>query len=93
MSCYNPGMNLKLTEEQREAVAQFSGPVPIEDERTHRVYFLVDEATLATLRRAADREAIRQGIADMEAGHVITLDELDARIDAAIRHARPSHDL
>ena len=39
----------------------------------------------AALRLDADREAIRQGIADMEAGRVVTLEVLDARIRAAIR--------
>ena len=57
----------------------------VEDDQTQKAYFLVDEVTLETLRHDADREAIRQGIADMEAGRVITLDELDARIQDRIR--------
>jgi predicted transcriptional regulator len=31
-----------------------------------------------------DRAAIREGIADMEAGRVLTLEELDARIRAKL---------
>lgn len=78
-------MTPKLTHEQREALKQGGGPVPVEDDQTHEVYFLVDKVTLDTLRQDADREAIRQGIADMEAGRVVTLEELDARIQAKIR--------
>jgi predicted transcriptional regulator len=37
------------------------------------------------LRQDADRQAIREGIADMEAGRVVTLEELDARIQARLR--------
>ena len=47
--------------------------------------FLVDKGTLETLQQDADRQAIRQGIADMEAGRVVTLEELDARIQARLR--------
>lgn len=78
-------MTPKLTNEQREALKTSGTPVPVEDDETHEVYFLVDKVTLDTLRQDADREAIRQGIADMEAGRVVTLDELDARIQARIR--------
>ncbi|MGC3966125.1 MAG: hypothetical protein QM775_01765 [Pirellulales bacterium] len=74
-------MTLKLTAEQREALKQVGGPIPVEDEQTHEVYFLVNRNTLDS----ADRAAIRQGIADMEAGRVLTLDELDVRIRARIQ--------
>jgi len=75
-------MLLKLTPEQREALHRSGGPVSAEDEETHRVYFLIDESTFHALRRQEDLNAIREGIADMEAGRVVTLDELDARIHA-----------
>ena len=78
-------MTLKLTNEQRDALKRHPCPVPVEDEQTHEVYFLVDKATLETLRQDADRQAIREGIADMEAGRVVTLEELDARIQARLR--------
>lgn len=78
----------KLTSEQREALQQGGGPVPVEDDQTHQVYFLVDQSTLEQWRQNGDREAIRRGIADLEAGRVLTLDELDARIQAKIRAAK-----
>lgn len=39
----------------------------------------------AALRQDTDREAIRQGIADMEAGRVVTPEGLDASIQAKMR--------
>jgi predicted transcriptional regulator len=36
-------------------------------------------------RNSADRDAIFRGIADMKAGRVLSLKELDARIQAKIR--------
>ena len=78
-------MTLKLTDEQRDAIKRDRCPVPVEDEETHEVYFLVDKGTLEDLRQDADRQAIRQGITDMEAGRVVTLEELDARIQAKLR--------
>jgi len=77
-------MTLKLTNEQREALKGCQGVVPIEDEQTHEVYFLVDKVTLATLRSDADRRAIQQGIAEMESGRVVAIDELDARIQSRL---------
>jgi predicted transcriptional regulator len=75
-------MNVKLTAEQRIALDNHVGPLPIEDEQTQRMFFLLDQATLNKLEREANRAAIRDGIADMEAGRVRTLEELDARIHA-----------
>lgn len=77
-------MTPKLTSEQREALKQGAGPVPVEDEQTHEVYYLVDKLTL----ESADRDAIRKGVADMEAGRLLTLDELDARIQSRIRRSK-----
>jgi predicted transcriptional regulator len=74
----------KLTPEQCEALDRSDGPLAIEDERTHRVYCVVDEPTLAKLQRQADVAAIREGIADMEAGRIVTLEELDARVRARL---------
>lgn len=69
-----------LTTEQREALAQSAGPVRIEDDQGHRVYFLVEESTFINLQQREDLAAIREGIADMQAGRIVTMDELDARI-------------
>ncbi len=77
-------MALKLTDEQREALDQSDGPVPVEDEVTQRVYFLVDSATLETLRKQEDLAAIREGLVDIEAGRVMTLNELDNRLRARL---------
>lgn len=73
-------MTPKLTREQCEALDHSNGPLAVEDERTHRVYYVVDEPTFATLQQQEELVAIREGIADMEAGRVLTLGELDARI-------------
>jgi predicted transcriptional regulator len=45
---------------------------------------LVDKVTL----ESADRDAIRRGIADMEAGRSLSLEEPDARIQADIRASK-----
>ncbi len=73
-------MSPKLTPEQREALDHSDGPVPVEDEKTHRVYFLVDQLTFTNLQQQEDVAAIREGIADMEAGRVAPLNEVMARI-------------
>jgi predicted transcriptional regulator len=73
-------MTPKLTPEQREALEHSDGPVAVEDDETHRVYVLVDEPTCARLKQQGDLAAIREGIADMEAGRVAPLDEVMARI-------------
>ena len=80
-------MIARMTPELREAIRQTPGPVPVRDDDTSTVYYLVDEATLAHAEQQADLAAIRKGIADMEAGRVITLDELDQRVRAAIAQA------
>jgi predicted transcriptional regulator len=73
-------MTPKLTPEQCEAIDRADGPVPVEDDRTHRLYYLVDAETLQAMEQQRNLAAIRAGIADMEAGRVLSLDELDARI-------------
>jgi predicted transcriptional regulator len=82
-------MTPKLTSEQREALVRGNGPVLVEDEQTNRQYYLVDAATFQGLQQQEDLAAIRDGIADMEAGRVVTLDELDARIRARLAAANP----
>jgi predicted transcriptional regulator len=73
-------MTPKLSAEQIEALDHSDGPLPVEDERTHRRYFLVDETTFKMLQQQEDLAAIRAGIADLEAGRVAPLDEVMARI-------------
>ena len=81
-------MRLTLTAEQREALIQSDGPVLIEDDQTHRRYYLVDEPTFTNLQQQEDLAAIREGIADMEAGRMISLEELDLRIRSRLGAAR-----
>lgn len=73
-------MTPKLTSEQREALSHSDGPVSVEDEKTNRVYVLVDEPTFTSLQQQSDLAAIREGIADMVAGRVAPLDEVMTRI-------------
>lgn len=63
---------VKLTDEQIAAIQQSPNGVSCEDATTHRVYFLVDEQihrrAMQALKQQQDLEAIRKGIAQMEAG-------------------------
>jgi hypothetical protein len=63
---------VKLTDEQIAAVQQSPNGVSCEDTTTHRVYFLVDEQVhrraMQALKQQQDLEAIRKGVAEMEAG-------------------------
>ena len=77
-------MTPKVSPEQREALDHGNGPVLVEDDQTRRQYYLVDAATFRSLQLQEDLAAIREGIADMEAGRVVALDELDARIRARL---------
>lgn len=78
-------MTPKLTEDQRRALRERpEGPVPVEDEQTHRMYVIVDkqvhQQAMQALREQEDIAAIQAGIDDMEAGRVVPLEEVDARI-------------
>lgn len=70
----------KLTAEQREALRQGEGPVAVQDEQTQELYFIVDKSTLEVLRAEQDMAAIREGLADVEAGRVTPLGDSIARI-------------
>ena len=77
-------MTPKLTPEQREAIDRTGGPVLVEDEQTKEAYFLVDASTMTAWQKHQDLEAIREGVADVEAGRVAPLDEALARIRAKL---------
>ncbi|MBL9084984.1 MAG: hypothetical protein JNK76_24485 [Planctomycetales bacterium] len=77
-------MTPKLTPEQRYALDHSDGPVPVEDEKTNRVYFLVDESRFASMQQQEDLAAIREGIADAAAGRVSSLDDAMARVRESI---------
>jgi predicted transcriptional regulator len=78
-------MTPKLTAEQRAALIERGSPLAIEDEETHRVYFLVDPAMLESMREESDMAAIRQGIADAEAGRTMSLDDAMHRVEASLK--------
>jgi len=73
-------MTPKLTAEQREAILNAAGPVLVEDEQAHQFYYLVDRATLDTLRQQEDIAAIQEGLDDFAAGRVSPADEVIERI-------------
>jgi hypothetical protein len=73
-------MTLKLTPEERQALSHSNGSVPIEDEETHHVYYLVDGPHRTDIEQQKDLAAIREGIADVQAGYVAPLDDVIARI-------------
>jgi hypothetical protein len=77
-------MTPKLTAEQREALNRREGhsPVPVEDDQTNELYFIVDWKTVESLRQQEDLEAIREGLEDVAAGRVTPLDEAFERIRA-----------
>lgn len=70
---------VKLTEEQRVALQQNPDGISCEDTTTRRVYFLVEEQihrrAMQALKQQQDLEAIRRGVAQMEAGGGTSLQE------------------
>lgn len=79
---------VKLTEEQRAALQQQPEGVACEDAVTQRLYFLVDaelhQRAMDALRQVQDLTAIQQGISDMEAGRMMTVEESRARTEEAL---------
>lgn len=70
----------KLTAEQRDALRRGEGPVAVEDDQTHRVYFIVGKSMLDLLQKEQDIVAIREGLSDIEAGRVTPIGDSIARI-------------
>lgn len=73
-------MIAKLTKELAAALhANGDNELEVVDPDTERTYFLVDGDThlraMEALRRQQDRDAIAQGIAEMDAGQGIPVDE------------------
>jgi predicted transcriptional regulator len=65
-----------LTPEQALALhASGNAPMQIVDPTTQRVYYLIDSGLLAELERRSDLDAIREGIADMQAGRSVPIDQ------------------
>ena len=77
---YNHRMTAKLTKELAAALhATGDSELEVVDPETERTYFLVDSDThrqaMEALRRQQDRDAIAQGIAEMEAGDGISVED------------------
>lgn len=89
---YNLAMTAKLTKELAAALhATGDRELEVVDPETSRVYFIVDSEmhrqAMDALRRQQDRDAISQGIVEMEAGQGTPLDEAfdDIRLSLKLR--------
>ncbi len=76
---------VKLSEEVAEALRASKGePVPVDVPGFDRRFVVVDQAThdaaMAALELQRSVEMIREGIADVEAGRVVPLDEAMERV-------------
>ena len=81
---YAVGMKASLSDEQRRALDLHPEGIEVEDPETQRVYFLTDvelhRRAVDSLRQQEDHDAIQRGIDDMEAGRVVSFEEVDERI-------------
>ena len=83
-------MSAKLSADLSEALDHCEGSLSVVDPRTDRTYVLVEQAQFSRAKKALEREeedvvaAIQRGLDDAEAGQVMTLEESEARIDAAL---------
>lgn len=79
-------MTPKLSEDQRQALRERpDGPVPVEDEQTHKLYVLVEQqnyeqAMQALRQQQADIAAVQAGLDAAREGRIAPLHEVDARI-------------
>ncbi len=65
-----------LTPEQASALhAGGNTPMQIVDPPTRRVYYVIDSDFLAELERRANLDAIRERIADMQAGRSLPMNQ------------------
>lgn len=80
---------VKLSEEVAEALKASKGePISVDVPGFDRRFVVVDQTThdaaMAALEHQRDAELIREGIADMEAGRTVPLDEAMDRIRNAL---------
>ena len=80
---------MELTTQQSEAIQQSATPLSLVDPKTAKVYVLVEEsvherAMAALQRQNDDCAAIQEGLDDMVAGRLMTLEESRARTEAAL---------
>jgi D-arabinose 1-dehydrogenase-like Zn-dependent alcohol dehydrogenase len=84
---------IKLTQEQRAALAEYPDGVPCHDDATQRVYFLVDEQThqqaMAALKQQGDLVAVGNGIAQMQAGAGTPLAEAREELATELGFSQP----
>lgn len=92
---YNLRMTAKLNKELAAALhATGESELEVVDPDTQRTYFVVDaeihRRAMDALRRQQDRDAIAQGIAEMEAGEGVPLSEAfdDIRANLGLRSRR-----
>jgi predicted transcriptional regulator len=65
-----------LTPDQASALqAGGNAPMQIVDPTTRRVYYVIDSGLLAEMERRSDLDAIREGVADMQAGRSVPIDQ------------------
>ena len=78
---------IKLTPEQSEELVRYPDGVEYQAEGTGKMYVIVDADVLQKMRAALYRKdvhaSIADGIADLEAGHMMTAEDADDRIRAA----------
>jgi hypothetical protein len=82
-------MTAKLTEELSAALhASGESGLEVVDPTTQRIYFLVDGEThrraMEALRRQEDHGAIAQGLAEMETGEAVPIEEARKRSRARL---------
>jgi len=80
-------MGPKITDEMREALRQHPGqPVTVEDDRTKKVYYLVEQEAAVGLVDAWVRGQLQVGFDQMDRGEFDSWD-----IEATIAEARRRH--
>lgn len=81
---YRYNMVIPITDELRDALKASPDGVVVEDQDAQRTYIVADSAVheeaMQALRRERDRQSIERGIADMEAGRTMSIDEADQQI-------------
>lgn len=86
-------MTIKLTDDLREALRQSDGTVELQDDQSRKVDVLIENAVfrraMQALQVQEDRAAIQAGIRAMEAGEVVTLEEVDSRIRSRLASLQP----
>ena len=82
-------MRLPISDELRQALAQQPDGIEVEDQQTRKVYVLTDaelhRRAMQALHKQEDRDAIRAGIEDMEAGRVVPYEEVSRNLRRRLR--------